>query len=104
MGKHSRTGPPPPPGDRPPRRERIDPGAADVLEPFHRRRQPPLDGPRIHRALHGGASHLSPDQPRLLFAWDGYGYAPAGTAPDLAAARAWAAEFSPEGELKPGST
>lgn len=98
MGKHSRTGPPPPPGDRPPRRERIDPDVADPLEPFNRRRRPPLDGPRIHRALHGGASHLYPDRPRALFVWDGFAYQPAGTAVDLEAARAWVAELAPGAE------
>jgi hypothetical protein len=100
MGKHSRTGPPPP-GEGPRRAARLDPDDPDALDPYLKRRRPPLDGPRIHRALHGGASHLHPEQPRALLAWDGFAYQPAGTAPDLAAARAWVAELAPGEEEHP---
>lgn len=98
MGKHSRSGPPPP-GEPPRRPARVDPDDPEALAPYLKRRRPPLGGPRIHRALHGGASHLHPDQARALLSWDGFEYKPVGTAPDLAAARAWVAELAPgEGE------
>jgi hypothetical protein len=97
MGKHSRTGPPgPPPEDRPKPPRSDDADNADALAPFHRRRQPPIQGARIHRPLHGGASHLDPEQPRLLSEWDGYSYVPAGIAADLAEARDWVAELPPD--------
>ncbi|WP_079079201.1 DUF6087 family protein [Streptomyces sp. DSM 15324] len=38
-----------------------------------------------HRPLHGGGGHLRPDAPRGLEEWDGFAYAPAGTADHLAA-------------------
>lgn len=91
MGRHARTGPRQP-GDEPRRPERVDPNDPNVLAPFNRRRQPPIEGPRIHRAVHGGASHVLPAEPRLLFEWDGYSYQPAGTATDLASAQKWAWE------------
>ncbi|MFF5538496.1 DUF6087 family protein [Streptomyces cinerochromogenes] len=37
---------------------------------------------------HGGG-HLRPDEPRTLEQWDGFTYAPVGTATDLASAQAW---------------
>ncbi|MEU3657959.1 DUF6087 family protein [Streptomyces sp. NPDC032161] len=40
--------------------------------------------------MHGGASHLSPDEPRALEVWDGFAYIPAGTTENLPAAQAWA--------------
>lgn len=89
MGKHRRTGPPEP-GARPRRPERVDPNDPNVLAPFDRRRQPPIEGPRIHRAAHGGASHVLPAEPRVLLEWDGYAYQVAGTTPDLASAQDWA--------------
>lgn len=78
MGRHAR--PPTPP-------DSVDPD--DPLAPYQRRRQPPMEGPRRHRPLHGGGSHREPETPRVLEAWDGFTYRPVGTAPDLAAARDW---------------
>ncbi|WP_412076131.1 DUF6087 family protein [Streptomyces xanthophaeus] len=64
-----------------------DPGSA--LAAFEERRRPPAGITRRHRPAGGGASHLRPDEPRLLQQWDGYAYAPAGTAPNLDSARVW---------------
>ena len=97
MGRHSRIGPRPP-GEEPRRPERVDPNDPNVLAPFNRRREPPIEGPRIHRAIHGGASHVLPAEPRMLLEWDGYAYQPAGTAPDLATAQAWAWEAIEPGD------
>ncbi|MGX1885438.1 DUF6087 family protein [Streptomyces sp. NPDC055287] len=85
MGKHSRPGPPNQPSRAVPSVDANDPLAA-----YHKRRRPPMDQALRHRPLHGGASHLRPDEPRVLEEWDGFGYTPVGTAPNLAAARAWA--------------
>ncbi|MFD7874151.1 DUF6087 family protein [Streptomyces sp. NPDC059766] len=49
-----------------------------------------MDQYRRHRPLHGGAGHLRPEKPRTLEQWNGFAYVPAATAPDLAAATAWA--------------
>ncbi|MFQ6198835.1 DUF6087 family protein [Streptomyces sp. NPDC000405] len=87
MGKHSRPGPPNQPSRAVPR---LNPD--DQLAAYHKRRRPPLDIYRRHRPLHGGASHLRPDQPRALEEWDEFSYAPAGTAADLAAAQQWVNE------------
>lgn len=84
MGKHSRPGPPNQPSRAVPR---VDDG--DPLAAYEKRRHPPLDVHRRHRPLHGGAGHLRPDEPRALEEWNGFSYEPAGTAPDLAAAREW---------------
>jgi len=84
MGKHSRPGPP----NRPSRATgHVDP--ADPLAPYEKRRRPPVDEYRRIRPLHGGGGHVRPDEPRALEEWDGFAYAPAGTAADLASARAW---------------
>ncbi|MFF0594234.1 DUF6087 family protein [Streptomyces antibioticus] len=89
MGKHRRPGPP----NQPSRAvARVDP--ADPLMPYEKRRRPPLDQYRRHRPLHGGGGHLRPGEPRALEEWNGFSYAPAGTAPDLAAARAWVDELA----------
>ncbi|MFJ3840872.1 DUF6087 family protein [Streptomyces sp. NPDC054904] len=64
-----------------------DPGS--VLAAFEERRRPSAGIARRHRPAGGGAGHLRPDGPRLPQQWDGYAYAPAGTAPDLDAARVW---------------
>lgn len=48
-----------------------------------------MEGARRIRPLHGGGGHLHPEQPRALEEWDGFTYQPAGTAPNLAAARNW---------------
>lgn len=72
----------------------IDP--VDPLAAYTQRRLPPIDGPWIHRPLHGHASHIAPGSARLLLEWDGFAYQPVGTAPDLAAARAWARGFDPD--------
>jgi len=85
MGKHSRPGPPNQPSHALPRVDADDPLAA-----YTKRRRPPMDQYRRHRPLHGGACHLRPEEPRTLEEWDGFAYVPAGTAPDLAAATAWA--------------
>ncbi|MGX1887701.1 DUF6087 family protein [Streptomyces sp. NPDC055287] len=67
---------------------------------YLKRRRPPMDQLLRHRPLRGGASHLRPDEPRVLEEWDGFGYQPVGSAPNLAAARAWADEFDSD---HPGS-
>ncbi|TBO59428.1 hypothetical protein EYS09_12055 [Streptomyces kasugaensis] len=91
MGKHSRPGPP----NQPSRAAApVDP--SDPLAPYEKRRRPPLDIYRRHRPLHGGAGHLRPEEPRALEEWDGFTYAPAGTAPDLASAVSWVAQTEPE--------
>ncbi|MFJ9339165.1 DUF6087 family protein [Streptomyces sp. NPDC101733] len=59
------------------------------LAAFEERRRPPAGIVRRHRPAGGGASHLRPEEPRLLQQWDGFVYVPVGTAPDLDAARAW---------------
>ncbi|MFH8555731.1 DUF6087 family protein [Streptomyces celluloflavus] len=69
---------------------------SDPLAPYEKRRRPPLDIYRRHRPLHGGAGHLRPEEPRALEEWDGFAYAPAGTAPDLAAAVSWVAQAEPQ--------
>ncbi|MGW0754008.1 DUF6087 family protein [Streptomyces sp. NPDC002587] len=51
-----------------------------------------MDIYRRHRPLHGGASHLRPDEPRVLEEWDGFAYQVIGTAPSLTAAQRWANE------------
>ncbi|MFF5669133.1 DUF6087 family protein [Streptomyces hygroscopicus] len=90
MGKHRRPGPPNQPSRAVPR---VD--VANPLAAYSKRRRPPLDIYRRHRPLHGGAGHLRPDEPRALEEWDGFTYAPAGTAPDLAAAQRWVNELTP---------
>ncbi|MGX1855148.1 DUF6087 family protein [Streptomyces sp. NPDC055299] len=70
--------------------------ASDPLAPYEKRRRPPLDIYRRHRSLHGGAGHLRPSEPRALEEWNGFTYAPAGAAADLAAAVAWVARAEPE--------
>ncbi|GAA3803148.1 hypothetical protein GCM10022403_041480 [Streptomyces coacervatus] len=85
MGKHSRPGPPNQPTRALPRVDADDPLAA-----YTKRRRPPMDQYRRYRPLHGGASHCRPEEPRALEEWDGFAYVPVGTAPDLAAATAWA--------------
>ncbi|MFF4716548.1 DUF6087 family protein [Streptomyces eurythermus] len=85
MGKHSRPGPPNQPSRAVPR---VD--AGNPLAAYEKRRRAPMEVWRRHRPLHGGASHLRPDEPRALEEWDGFAYVPAGTAGNLAAARAWA--------------
>ncbi|MFD5567650.1 DUF6087 family protein [Streptomyces cadmiisoli] len=88
MGKHRRPGPP----DQASRAiPRID--AADPLAAYNKRRRPPMDIYRRHRPVHRGASHLRPDEPRLLEEWDDFAYQVVGTAPTLAAARKWASEL-----------
>ncbi|WP_372412310.1 DUF6087 family protein [Streptomyces luteireticuli] len=87
MGKHSRPGPPNQPSRAIPRLDTDDPLAA-----YNKRRRPPLDIYRRHRPLHGRACHLHSDGPRALEEWDGFAFAPAGTAADLAAAQQWANE------------
>ncbi|WP_405978732.1 DUF6087 family protein [Streptomyces sp. NBC_00158] len=84
MAKHRRPGPPNQPSRAVPRIDSTDPLAA-----YTKRRQAPQDVIRRHRPLHGGGSHVNPDAPRVLEEWDGFVYAVAGTAPDLAAAKAW---------------
>ncbi|MFD4998105.1 DUF6087 family protein [Streptomyces buecherae] len=87
MGKHRRPGPPNQPSRATSRADANDPLAA-----YYRRRRAPMDIHRRHRPLHAGASHIHPDQPRALEAWDGFAYAPAGIAENLRAAQAWANE------------
>ncbi|MFZ3475652.1 DUF6087 family protein [Streptomyces sp. 4.24] len=57
-----------------------------------------MDFHRRHRPLGGGASHVRPEEPRILESWDGFASIPEGTAPTLAAAAAaqlWAGGGSP---------
>ncbi|WP_424863145.1 DUF6087 family protein [Streptomyces sp. MMS24-I29] len=54
-----------------------------------------MDVYRRHLPLHGGAGHLSPDEPRALKVWDGFACIPAGTAENLPAARARANSTDP---------
>lgn len=57
---------------------------------YEKRRRSPVDVWRRHRPVHGGATHLRPEEPRILEEWNGFAYEPVGTAPGLAAAQAWA--------------
>ncbi|MET7389823.1 DUF6087 family protein [Streptomyces sp. NPDC005529] len=91
MGKHSRPGPP-----NQPSRAVPNVGIDDPLAAYNKRRRPPMDIYRRHRPVHGGAGHLRPDEPRVLEEWDGFTYAPSGTASDLAAAAAWVAQADSE--------
>lgn len=93
MGKHRRPGPPNQPSRDTPR---VDPG--DPLAAYNKRRRPPLDGPRRHRPLHGGASHVDPRAVRVLEEWTGFAYEPIGTAPDLKAAQAWVNDHARDGD------
>ncbi|MET8284395.1 DUF6087 family protein [Streptomyces sp. NPDC005132] len=47
---------------------------------------------RKHRPLHGGGSHVQPDEARALITWNGLSYEMTGTAPTLAAAQQWVTE------------
>ncbi|MFC9298359.1 DUF6087 family protein [Streptomyces sp. NPDC057011] len=87
MGKHRRPGPPNQPSRAVPRLDGSDPLAA-----YDKRRRAPMDVYRRHRPAGGGAEHVRPEEARVLEEWDGFTYAPAGTAPNLAAAKAWANE------------
>ncbi|MFI1105924.1 DUF6087 family protein [Streptomyces melanogenes] len=69
---------------------RVD--ADDPLAAYHRRRRPPMDVWRKHRPLHGGGSHVQPDEARALIEWNGFAYEMTGTAPTLAAAQQWLTE------------
>jgi hypothetical protein len=89
MGKHSRPGPPNQPSRAVPR---VD--GDDLLAAYNKRRRPPMDVYRKHRPLHGGGSHVQPDEARALLAWNGFTYEPAGTAPNLAAGQKWVNETS----------
>ncbi|MFE9687813.1 DUF6087 family protein [Streptomyces sp. NPDC006285] len=88
MGKHSRPGPSNQPSRAVPRADTDNP-----LAPYDKRRRPPMDIHRRHRPAHGGASHLRPDEPRVLEEWNGFTYQPAGTASSLAAAQRWVNEL-----------
>ncbi|MEV7618377.1 DUF6087 family protein [Streptomyces sp. NPDC089799] len=90
MAKHRRPGPPNQPSRAVPRVDSADPLAA-----YNRRRRAPMDVERRHRPVHGGGSHVRPDEPRILEEWDGFAYVVVGTAPGLAAAKAWAASSPP---------
>ncbi|WP_415953821.1 DUF6087 family protein [Streptomyces sp. KLOTTS4A1] len=92
MGKHSRPGPVNQPSRVVPRVDADDPLAA-----YNKRRRPPMDVWRKHRPLHGGGSHLRPDEARALLAWNGFAYEMTGTAPNLAAAQEWVTS-APDGE------
>jgi hypothetical protein len=88
MGKHSRPGPPNQPSRAVPRLDATNP-----LAEYDKRRRPPMDQYRRHRAVHGGAGHVRPDEPRVLEEWDGFAHAVVGTAPNLAAAQEWVNEL-----------
>ncbi|MEU6864409.1 DUF6087 family protein [Streptomyces sp. NPDC046876] len=85
MAKHRRPGAPNQPSRAAPR---LDP--TDPLHAYDKRRRAPMDLERRHRPVHGGGSHLRPDEPRVLEEWNGFAYVVVGTAPDLTAAKAWA--------------
>ncbi|WP_240204606.1 DUF6087 family protein [Streptomyces actuosus] len=84
---------------------RVD--ADDPLAPYRKRCRPPMDVYRCHRPVHGGASHLRPDGPRVLEEWDAFTYQVIGTAPSLAAAQNWVARprphLGPRHLIGPGS-
>ncbi|MEU9428680.1 DUF6087 family protein [Streptomyces sp. NPDC048342] len=87
MGKHSRPGPPNQPS------RAVPPVAADdPLAAYNKRRRPPMDIWRKHRPLHGGGSHVQPDEARALITWNGFSYEMTGTAPTLTAAQQWVTE------------
>ncbi|MFB7600606.1 DUF6087 family protein [Streptomyces sp. NPDC056160] len=88
-----RTSRPEPPSRAVPRVDGDDPLAA-----YHKRRRPPLDVWRRHRPPHGGGGHLRPGEARASEEWDGFAYAPAGTAANLAEARRWVNEQAPDDE------
>ncbi|WP_405827186.1 MULTISPECIES: DUF6087 family protein [unclassified Streptomyces] len=88
MAKHRRPGPPNQPSRAVPRVAARDPLAA-----YNKRRLPPMDIYRRHRAVHGGAGHLRPEEPRVLEEWDGFAYQVIGTAPHLTAAQEWVNEL-----------
>ncbi len=88
MGKHRRPGPPNQPSRVVPQVDDDDP-----LVPYDKRRVPPMDEYRRHRALRGGGGHLLPGEPRAMEEWDGFAYVPVGIASDLATARAWVREL-----------
>ncbi|WKX72337.1 DUF6087 family protein [Streptomyces sp. XD-27] len=90
MGKHSRPEPPNQPSRAIPRVDADDPLAA-----YGKRRRPPMDQYRRHQTVHRGASHLRPDEPRVLEEWDGFAYRVVGTAGNLAEARKWLNEVAP---------
>ncbi|MFT2016121.1 DUF6087 family protein [Streptomyces sp. 796.1] len=85
MGKHSRPGPVNQPSRATPR---VDPD--NPLAAYEKRRRAPMGVYRRHRPAEGGAAHVRPDEPRVLEEWNGFAYEPAGTAPNLEAARVWA--------------
>jgi hypothetical protein len=64
------------------------------LAEYELRRRPPNGQIRRHRPLHGGAIHVDLQAPRVFENWDGFVYAPAGTAEDLAAAEHWVNQTS----------
>ncbi|QDY79107.1 DUF6087 family protein [Streptomyces qinzhouensis] len=84
MGKHRRPGPPNQPSRVPPL-----PDADVPLAAYMKRRRPPQEVHRRHHPVHGGASHVRPEETRVLEEWDGFTYRMVGTAPTLAAARMW---------------
>ncbi|WP_330334364.1 DUF6087 family protein [Streptomyces sp. NBC_00536] len=89
MGRHRRPGPPVGPAPTVATWPEADPSSP--LAAYERRRTPPMGVVRRHRPASGGGSHVRPDEPRVLEEWDGFRYAPLGTAPNLATARAWEA-------------
>ncbi|MEU9992767.1 DUF6087 family protein [Streptomyces sp. NPDC048045] len=90
MGKHRREGPPDPPSRA---TAPIDPD--NPLAAYERRRHPPMDVWRKQRPLHGGGSHVQPEQPRALLAWNGFQYEITGTAQNLATAQEWVNTTAP---------
>ncbi|WP_326674408.1 hypothetical protein [Streptomyces sp. NBC_01257] len=58
--------------DPEPAAPRVD--ADDPLAPYRKRRRPLMDIYRRHRPVHGGASHLRPEEPRVLEHWDDFTY------------------------------
>lgn len=90
MGKHRRPGPLDQPSRAVPRPDRSDPFLL-----YQQRRREPADGPRRHHSLQAGSPFGTYD-PHILEEWDGYRYRPAGIAPDLVVARAWAGELLPD--------
>ncbi|MFC1407384.1 MULTISPECIES: DUF6087 family protein [Streptacidiphilus] len=88
MGKHSR----PDPRNESELPDDVDPADEALLYPYIRRRRPPLAGRRIHHPINGGASHVRPDEARLLLEWDGFAYQPGGVAVSLAEAHKWASK------------
>ncbi|WP_042366833.1 DUF6087 family protein [Streptacidiphilus neutrinimicus] len=85
MGRHAKPKPDPELPDD------VDPADALLLEPYLRRRQPPLRGRRTHQPVGGGAMHVRSTEQRILLRWNDFEYEVVGIADNLTEAQQWAA-------------